>query len=117
MNSLPAGPSGNGQTNSTGNSTVTPSSQLHTESITFTGSAGTRNIIIETTGLDAGARINIMCHFDCDDGVALVLKNVNGTQLNSFTKSGSEPNALFKVESTGYGGLKMVEATIPAYTP
>ena len=115
--SLSAGPTGNGQTNSTGNTTVTPASQLHTESITFTGSASTRNVIIETTGLDCGARINVLCHFSCSDGTVIVLKNTNGTILNTFTKSGAEPNALFKVESTGWGGLKMNEATIPAFTP
>ena len=44
------------QGNSTGNSTVTPTSQLHTEAITVTGAARTSQIIIGTANIAAGAR-------------------------------------------------------------
>lgn len=116
--SLPAGPSGNGQKSSTGDLTVTPTSQLHTETIEFSGGATQRVVTIATTGLDVGARINILAIFDgATNGISVVVKNSNGTQLTSFTKAGDEPNALFKIESTGYGGLRMVESTIPAFTP
>jgi hypothetical protein len=115
MTNLPSGPSENAQANATGDSTVTPLSQLHTEKIVFTGSAGTRNVIIGTTGLAGGARIDIQAAFDCDNGVRVIIKNVNGTVLFDFTRNGDETSAFFKAKGRGWGGLEAVEQTIPAF--
>jgi hypothetical protein len=114
--SLPSGPSGSSQTNNAGDVTITPTSQLHTEDIVFTGAARTTNVIIQTAGLDAGARIDIVCNLSAaDDTLILNIKNANGTTLFSFAKAGGEPNGVFRVESTGYGGLRFKEAIVPAY--
>lgn len=119
MSSLPTGPTGFGQKNSTGDTTVTPTSQIHTETIEFSGSGTTRNVNIITTGLDAGARINILAVWvtGASNGMTVAIKNASGTPLMSFTRDGDEPNALFKIESTGFGGLRAIEQTVPAFTP
>ena len=116
MATLPSGPSANLQVNDSGDLTVTPSSQLHTEEIRFTGSARTTNITIGTDGLNSGGRIEILCDFTAvANSLILNLINSNGTTLFSFTKAGSEANGLFLIESTGYGGLKFKGAVVPAY--
>ena len=45
------------QSNATGNSTVTPTSQLHTEAIAITGVARTSQIILGAANIVAGARL------------------------------------------------------------
>ena len=116
MPSLPAGPTGDGYTNSTGDTTITPTSQNYMADVTFTGLARTSNLIIGTPGLDTGSRINVLCIFDgVADSLVLNIKNVNGTNLFTFTKAGGEANGLFVIEGRGWGGLRPVSATVPAF--
>lgn len=115
MSALPQGPSGASQSNANGDSTVVPTSQQHTETITISGAATTRTVYVAATGLTHGAIVKLMFWFvGASDGLTLVIRNANGTQLTSFEKSGGEANALFRLECTGNGGLRAIEASIPA---
>lgn len=117
MPSLPAGPTSDPYANSTGDTTITPTSQNYTADVTFSGSARTSNLSIATTGLDSGATIRVLCIFGATaEPLVVNLKNSNGTLMFTFTKSGSENAALFVVESTGNGGLRQMSALIPAYS-
>lgn len=115
--SLGAGPTENGQQNSTGNTTVTPLSQNHTEIIEFSGSAGTRNVSVATTDLLPGAQITIVAKFvtGAANGIIVNVKNSNGTALFSFDREGDEANAVFRIRAKGWGGLEPIEQVIPAF--
>jgi hypothetical protein len=53
-------PSQHAQTNYAGNSSVVPSSNLHTEIVSIGGSARTSKIIVTQTGLSPGARVDVL---------------------------------------------------------
>ena len=100
-----------------GNIAVTPLSNIHTEVITFTGSANTRNIVVGNSGLDAGAIVDLLCIFDgVADGVVLNIYAVSlsGTLLYTFTKAGGEANALFNLVASA-SSFDQVNQVIPAY--
>lgn len=112
------GPTRNAQTNSTGDSTVTPASQIHTERITFSGTAGTRNVVIASPdGLAAGARIDVIALFTGDNGIRVKIYalSTSGTLLFDFSRDGDEANALFTVYANGSGGFDRKEQVIPAF--
>jgi hypothetical protein len=112
------GPTRTAQTNASGDSTVTPASQIHTDRITFSGSAGTRNVVIASpSGLSAGARIDILALFTGDNGIRVKIYALStaGTLLFDFTRDGDEANALFTVYANGSGGFDRKEQTIPAF--
>ena len=112
------GPTRNAQTNSTGDSTVTPASQIHTERITFSGTAGTRNVVIASPdGLVAGARIDVIALFTGDNGIRVKIYalTTSGTLLFDFSRDGDEANALFTVYANGSGGFDRKEQVIPAF--
>jgi hypothetical protein len=115
MPSLPIGPTAAGYTNATGDTTITPTSQLFTANVTFTGSARTSNLIVDPTGMDSGGRITISCVVSAAaDSLIVVVKNINGSQLFSYTKAG-EANAIFSMEANGNGGLIPLQSAAPAY--
>lgn len=115
---LGVGPTRHAQSSSAaGNVTVTPLSQLHTEVVTFTGSANTRNLVVGRTGMQNGAQIDLVCLFDgVADGVVINVYDTatTGTLLNTFTKAGGEANALFRLVATG-SALENTETVIPAF--
>ena len=115
---LPVGP-----TSSTVNATapasytVAPTSQIHTATVNLSGIAGTYNVLVLTTGLIAGARIDIVCLFTgANSTVVNVYTNTaGGVRMFQFTRAGDEPNALFVLYADGVGGFKDKLATIPAF--
>lgn len=116
---MDTGPTRNAQANSSGDVSVVPTSQIHTERITVTGSAGTRNIVITSpTGIVAGARIDLVFILD---GAANATRlkiyalSTSGTLLFDFTRNGDEPNAEFIVYANGSGGFDRKEQVIPAF--
>lgn len=115
---LGVGPTRHAQASSAaGTVTVTPLSQLHTEVVTFTGSANTRNVVVGRVGLQNGAQIDLVCIFDgVADGVVINVYDTatTGTLLNTFTKAGGEANALFRLVATG-SALENTETLIPAF--
>lgn len=117
---MDTGPTRNAQNNTAGNVTVTPTSQIHTERITVTGSAGTRNVSVAyPTGLVAGARIDLVFLL-AGAANATRLKiyavSTSGTLLFDWTRNGSEQNAEFILYANGSGGFDTKEQTIPAFT-
>jgi hypothetical protein len=118
---LAVGPTRNAQaTSAAGTVTVTPASQIHTERITVTGAAVARDITVATTGLVAGARIDIECILTgATDGTRIRIYAVStaGTLLFEFTRSDGEPNALFSMYYNGAGGFDRKLATVPAFYP
>lgn len=113
------GPTRNSQTSSVaGTVTITPLSMLHTEVVSFTGSANTRNLVVGNSGLSAGAQISILCLFDgVANGVVINIYalSASGTKMYTFTKAGDELNALFTLVSTTSTFEQGLE-TIPAFT-
>jgi hypothetical protein len=87
------------QTNTTGNSTVSPTSQLHTEKLTTAGAARTSAVIMATAGISAGARVTL----------ALAGLNViSGIVLNFYSGSTSGP-LLFSYTTTGITSAGVAE--------
>ena len=74
----PAGPvSYHAQNNATGNSTVTPASQIHTEAIAISGAARTSLIILGTVNIVAGARVALRLT-GLNAAASIVLQIVSG---------------------------------------
>ena len=66
------------QGNATGNSTVTPTSQLHTEALTISGAARTSNIVLGVTNISAGARLALRLT-GLNSASAIVLNFLSGS--------------------------------------
>ncbi len=117
MATLPTGPTASEHTNASGDTAVSPASQLHTATVVFTGGATARTVSIDASELDVGARINVVAIWadGASDGMAVTVRNANTNQLFTFTRAGGEVNALFVCMCTTRGGLRAVEQTIPAY--
>lgn len=101
-----------------GSITVTPTSVLHTEQVTFTGAATVRNILVDPTDLSAGSRINLALVFGAvTNGVTVNIYNTDtdGTLLFTFIRAGDEPNALFELVADGASAFLKVEQLIPAF--
>lgn len=116
---LPVGPTDAEQTIAApGSLTVTPTSQIHTASVSVTGIAGAYNLLVQSTGLVAGARIDLIVLFDVADAVQIALSiyttSTGGELLFQFTRV-HEQNALFVLYANGSGGFKRVSATVPAF--
>lgn len=117
ITTLPVGPTSNAQTNASGDTTVAPTSQIHTETITISGAASVRNILVSSTNLVAGARIDLVLLFTGANGqqVKVYANTTGGTLLFDFTRAGDEANALFVLYADGLGSFKDKLATIPAF--
>jgi hypothetical protein len=80
------------QTNTTGNSAVTPTSQLHTEKLTIAGIARTSAIILGVAGIVAGARLTLWLA-DLDVATDIVLDvysgSLTGPLIATHTTDGS----------------------------
>lgn len=106
------------QTNNSGNSTISPTTVVHTEQVTITGAATVRNLLVSTVGLPIGARIDVAVVFGVvTNGVTINLYNTStsGPLLFTFIRAGDEPNALFRLVANGAGGFLDVEQVIPAF--
>jgi hypothetical protein len=107
--------------NATGNSTITPTSLVHTEQLTFTGTASVRNIILDPTGLTKGTRLDMAVVMAALANGAIInfyTTSTAGTLLLTFTKLFSESNALFRFAYDGVGDFIVVEQVIyPQATP
>jgi len=116
---LTTGPTRHDQASSVaGTVTITPTSQIHTELVTFTGT-GTRNVVIGTTGLTDGAHVDLV--FDLsglNDGVVVNVyqNNTGDTKKIQFTKASGDTNCYFALRSDGNSNFDNVEQVVPAYT-
>jgi hypothetical protein len=120
--SLPASSTGfvshHAQSNGGGNMVVTPTSQVHTEVITITGSAGTRQVVVGAAGLDAGARIGLKFVLPATAGINLQVYDqaTSGPLLTTVTSdsSGFTPTAKANLFFDG-ANLQRDELIIPAF--
>ena len=77
-----------------------------------------RNVVVNSTGLLAGSRINLALVFGVvTNGVTINIYNnsTSGTLLFTFIRAGDEPNALFELVANGASGFLKVEQVIPAF--
>lgn len=63
------------QTNGGGDSVVNPTSQVHLEQITFTGSAGIRNVVVQAAGLIKGAKVGVRLVLPSTAGIIVKIYN------------------------------------------
>lgn len=79
--------------NSTGNTTVTPASSklTHTEEITFTGSAGTRIVVLDVVGRSAGDVVILKLNLPSTASIVVEVRDATsgGTLLASVTTDGT----------------------------
>ena len=106
----------NDQTNAGGNSTIAPSTQLHTEVITFSGVAGTRNLVVGSAGLTKGARVIVLALLPATTGIMVQLWNqtIGGSALFSIVTDGYLRQACFELYYDGFN-FHPLRATVPAF--
>lgn len=102
---MPGVVSSHTQTNTSGNSTVTPTSLIHKEILTINGSARTSIIIVTTSGLTAGCEVVLRFNFASPlvAGIVLEVRDsaADGNLLTTITTDGYQPNACFRCEFNG----------------
>lgn len=80
------------QGNATGNSTVTPASQLHTEALAISGAARTSDVILGVTNISAGARLALRLT-GLNSAGAIVLNflsgSLSGPNVTTLTTNGT----------------------------
>ncbi len=89
------------QTNAGGDFQVTPSSQVHHEEITVTGSAGTRRCVVNAAGLAAGALVALRFKLPATAGIIIQVYDqaTSGTLLTTINSAadGFTPTARTQV--------------------
>lgn len=103
-------------TNSTGNTTITPVRQIHTEVITVAGSARTSNFILAIASPFTGSKVTILFLLPAVAGITLNLRNgtVGGTLLADFTTDGAQANLSIDFVFNGTA-WEPLNAIIPAF--
>ncbi len=99
VSSGPGGYNSAGDTvNIGGNSTITPTSANHTETVALTGAAGARILALATTGRNPGDRVDLVLTLPATAGIVITVRSgsVSGAQLlpaadypsNAYTTDG-----------------------------
>jgi hypothetical protein len=103
-------------TNSAGDTTISPTRQIHTEVITVTGFARTSNFILEEDSPFTGARTNILFLLPATPGITLNIYNdsLSGTLLATFTTDANESNISIEFVYNGTAWA-VLNAIIPAF--
>lgn len=98
----PANPyvSRHAQVNGGGASAVVPTSQIHTEVVTVTGGAGTRQVVVQAAGLVAGAHVALRLVLPNTAGIAIQIfdQSANGTLLATVNTTGDGFTPVARVE-------------------
>lgn len=83
------------QANSTGNATISPINQIHTEFIEVTGNARTSIFAVDNYATIPGARVSVVFALPATPGITIELRDdtYTGTLLASFTTDGVQPSA------------------------
>lgn len=117
MSTLPDGPTESEHANASGDTAVSPASQLHTAIVTFSGGATARTVSVDASQLSVGALVDVVAVWAAGaaNGMAVTIRNANGTQLFTFSRDGDEANALFSLRCSSTGGLRAIQQVIPAY--
>ncbi len=103
-------------TNTTGDTTVSPTRQIHTEKITVAGLARTSNFILAIDSPFAGYRVNILFLLPGTPGITLNIYNQSllGTLLATFTTDANESNISIEFVFNGTAWT-VLNAIIPAF--
>ena len=100
-----------------GNVLVSPGSQMHTEVITVTGSAGTRKVVLQDPGLQPGAHVWLRFGLPATAGIIFQVFNLSllGTQLSTIqtASDGSLPSALLEYVFDG-SNFRALNYTLPS---
>jgi hypothetical protein len=89
--------------NSSGNTTVTPTQSNHVEILTVTGSAGTRIVILTTTNQLVGNTVELRLNLPATASIVMEIRNgtAGGTLLYSLTTDGSGDDAYLRLYFDG----------------
>jgi hypothetical protein len=100
---------------STGNLTLAPGAEVHTEAVTVSGAPGTRIVILPTAGITAGALIQAYFTFPATAGIAFEFRTgaVGGPLALSVTTDGSSLSGAFCFVFTGTTWI-IFSALVPA---
>lgn len=117
---LPIGPTNyvsyHAQTNSELDSTITPTSQQHTEQLTVSGAARTSNIILGVSGVVPGATLTVLALMP---GTADIVLNFKSTSVGQPTLMTLNSNAGIARNLLRFvfhdGAWYPLEAVLPAY--
>lgn len=104
------------QANSSGNTLVSPQSQLHLELLTVTGIARTSIVIVSIIGLISGARPKIHFVLPATSGIVLEVRSgaVDGDVIFTHTTNGTDRTANYEMYFDG-SNLQLLESKIPAF--
>jgi hypothetical protein len=106
----------NSQTNNGGNSEVSPGSGLHTEDITFGGTASTRIVFVDTINRTAGDRCVIRAELPATAGITINITSgtIGGPLLFSYNTDGISAAATFEVYFNASSVWQPLRAQVPA---
>ncbi len=104
--------------NGSGNTVITPATQLHTEAIAISGGARTSSIIVTAAGLAAGARVGLRFGLPATTGINLQVydQTLTGALLTTIVSDGSGFTPAAKVNLYFDGtNFQRDELIIPAF--
>lgn len=110
-------PSFDEQNNASGNTTITPTSNLHMQLLTLSGSARTSNAIVTFAGLSPGALVTVLVDAaGAPPGIDLefFIGSLAGANPFAFSTDGGTTRALFRFYFDG-ATLQPLEQVNPAY--
>lgn len=106
-------------TNATATSTVSPSGAYHTEEVSFTGSAGTANVVLSTSaGYPQGSTVCVLAKFpNLTSGIVVKVysASTSGTLLFSYTTDTTQNNAIFQAVVNASGTYDALMSKVPAF--
>lgn len=106
-------------TNSTGTSTVTPTSLIHTEEITISGAATVRNFLVDPAQWPAGSQVWLKFTFPTPLVAGIVLNvysgSLSGELLLTYTTDAFQANALVLLNEDGLGGFSGAMLVSPSF--
>ena len=103
-------------TNTTGNTTITPPRQIHTEVVTLAGFARTSNFILAIDSPITGSRISLLFLLPATPGITLniLTESLSGALLATFTTDTNESNISIEFVFNGTSWA-VLNAIIPAF--
>jgi hypothetical protein len=113
---MPGSPvSGASTANTGGDGTVTPQSAVGRATLTITGGAGTRNIILSTSPIGPDWRLVVLLLLPATANINLVFRNgsAGGTIITSVLTDGSGNSAVLEFYAEN-GAWNYLRAQIPA---
>lgn len=106
------------QTSTTGNFNVTPTGLIHTEEVTFHGSAGTRNVVFQAAGYPKGSIVRLLALLpDLTPGIIINVysNSLTGSPILSYTSDAYNPNAKLEAVVNASAAYDPYELVAPAF--